>query len=78
MVAGHIGRDAVGMERQAGGAMITVNHAGQQAAGAVGVTSVEGRGHFETGCLIIDILARVVIDGKTLRPGIRLGAYRTR
>lgn len=61
MVLGHIGRDTV-MVRQAGNPPISVTDARNQAVGQVGVTVGERRSNFESGGLIVNVLAGIIVD----------------
>lgn len=61
MVLGHIGGDAV-MERQAGNPSVAILDARDQAVGGVRVAAGERRSYLETGGLVIDILARIIMD----------------
>ena len=68
VILAHVGGDAARVKRKACGALITVHETGCEAAGAVGIARVKRRGYFKACGLVINKIARVVVDGNQCRP----------
>ena len=62
------------METQAGDVLVTVAQAFGQACGTVEIMRVDRRRHFESGGFIVDVVARVIVNGHQCHSAIAVQA----
>ncbi len=62
VVPAHVVGDTPGMKTKAGDVLVTVAQAFGQARSAVEIVRIDCCSHLETGCFVIDVLARVIVN----------------